>query len=197
MIEIDLSTKQIAEIRYKLGQVNRKKLNKVISKAANETAKHMRRSVSNYVRKEYTVLLGASTKGMPIKKATISKPIATIRTQGNKIPLLKFSVSNKKRMQKGQVDKKGNVLYHKAKVRKDSKMKKIVTAFIAKNYLLIRPKGLLGKKSHEPNNWLGFGPSMPEMIGGKKVWKELSKDGNKVLKSKLDKSIRDVVEGYR
>lgn len=196
MIEVEISTKQIAEIRHKLGKVNKRKLNKVISKAANETAKQMRRNVSDYVRQEYTVMLGASNKKMPIKKATLSKPVATIQTQGSKIPLLKFRVTNKKRIQRGQVDKKGRAIYHKVKVRKDSKLKRIVTAFVAKNYLLIRPKGLVGQKSREPNNWLAFGPSMPEMIGGKKVWKRLSKDGNKILKAKLEKSVRDVVEGY-
>jgi len=196
LIEIDISIKQMAEIKHKLGTLNKKRLNKVVSKAANETAKQLRRTISDHVRKEYTVLLGATTKSMKIEKANASKPIAVLSAKGMKIPLLQFGVSHKKRIQTGSLDKKGNSLYHKVKVKKSSKMKQVVTAFIAKNYLIIRPRNAIGKKSHAPKNWLAFGPSMPEMIGSKKAWKTLSKDGNALLRKNLDKAIRDELEGY-
>lgn len=201
MIRVEISRKEMVEIRHKLGKVNEGKLKKVLSKAVNETAKQMRRNVSNYVRRDYTVTLGGTTKGMSIKKATTSKPAAILKVKGSKTPLLNFSVTNKKRIatsfQGGQQDKKGNLLYHKVRVKKSNKLKRIMTAFIAKNHLIIRPKKLVGKKSHEPKDWLAFGPSMPDMVGSQSVWKNLSKDGNKILKARLDKAVRDVVEGYR
>lgn len=195
MVEVNVSIFQLAEVQHRLRDLDGSKTQKALARAVNQTAKKMQRGIADTVRQEYVVTLKGVKKGMKIKRATAAKPVAHIISEGKKIPLLQFSVSPKKRIYTGgTLEQK---LYHSVKVKRSNRRKKILTSFIGKNVMLIRPREAIGAESHKPKDWLAFGPSVPEMIGSKKVLKKIGREGKEILRRQLDRAVREIVEGYR
>lgn len=164
LILLGVDTEQVNAIFEKLE--NNGKANQVLKQALNETAKQARERLSEQTKKVYAIKKTAFRKDMKIKKATVSKPQASIVSTGRANSLSDFRVSpatvrngnNRPKITKG-------------KVLKSSRMKGLekggIKAFLVKFKSGHKAAVERTSKKRLPIRVL-YSPSDPVMIGSEK-----------------------------
>lgn len=157
----------------KLFEDEPKKVNLVLSRAVNRATATVKSSISTAVRKQYVISAADVKSSIDITKATANKPVAIVRSAGNKIDLTKFRVSPAS-LSNGQHN-------YSVQVKKDGG-RKLVPGFAAKapSWGLFRRTGA----ARFPITRL-MGPSVPEMIGQPDAIAYISDKGSDMLNRRV------------
>lgn len=173
---IKVGVMKILEVEKQLGNM-KYKAPMVIARALNRAAANAKSSASKKVRETYNVKSKDISSTIKILKANKNRLGAVVKSTGTKVSLIKFKVTPKKRLKK---QKKVKVA-----VKKDG-MKELNHAFIAD---INGPKVFerVGK-NRLPIKHL-FGPSVPEMLGGKSVREFVEIESEKTFEKRLEHEI--------
>ncbi|MEW4411534.1 hypothetical protein [Clostridium sp. AN503] len=165
------------EVKRVLGKVEPKEQNKVLKKALKVTAEQARDRLSDKAQSAYTIRNAGFKRAMKIKSTSSGNPSATIRSEGEPIPLKEFKV-RRGRVTKVQVVKSGSM---KPLVYQRSGIKAFVNNIANKNQIRKRDtkKGKKGTQvkhmavaQREGAGRLGihekFSNSIPVMLGSDK-----------------------------
>lgn len=185
-MQIDIKISNVDEIKMKLGNMG-KQAPKVVSRVINRVITNVKKNISIEVRKRYVVKTEDIKKTLSSSKATSTKLSAYVKSEGTRIPLYKFSVSP------GEPRPKNPPKSFKAKVLKSSGLKPL-DGFVAK--MKSSHVGLFERLGKErlPVKEL-YGPSIPQMVGNKEVWKNIESEANKTVEKRMKHEIERLVEG--
>lgn len=164
MIQIQIDgDKAIKEIQRILGDAQKKKAPRILSRAANATAVEARALLANRAQETYDIKSAGFNKEMQIDKGSVKNPIATIKSKGAPIELFKFKTSPATYKTGERKPKKT-----KARVKAHGGMKNIlmdgrwafVTQFSSGHKTLVQRT----TEKRLPIKTL-FSPSIPQMVG--------------------------------
>lgn len=164
LILIGIDTADAKKILGKLTDDNQT-MKKALQKAVNETAKQARIRLANEATKTYAVKKNRFNKSMKIRKASISKPIAYIVSDGQVNELIDFKTSPAKYKtgkQKPDIIK-GKVLKSSSMTRLEKgSLKAFITKFSNGHQSVVQRTGK-GRKIKKL-----LSPSVPVMLGSQK-----------------------------
>lgn len=193
MIQIQIDgDKAIQEIESRLGDLQKKKAPRILSKSVNATAVEARALLANKAQQTYSIKNAGFKKEMSIQKAKARTPIATIKSKGAPIELFKFKTTPAVYKTGDQKPKRT-----RARVKAHGGMKDIlmdgrwafVTQFSSGHKTLVQRT----TKKRLPIKTL-YSPSIPQMIGNEDevygivqpqiqemLWKHIYKEIDKEL----------------
>lgn len=181
---IEINTKTIRDIERRLGKY-KSKAPIVLYRALNRAASNLNTNLKKETRKRY-VIKSRDIK-LDISKASSNKLLATVKSQGERIPLDKFKVSPKvPRPQKPPRSLK-------VQVKKDG-MKELMHAFVAniQGNKVFQRKG----KARLPIEKL-FGPAVPQMANNKETVRHVEKEAISTYEKRINHEIKRVMEGNK
>lgn len=188
MITVDDSRLKMLE--KQLGEY-RRKMPIVLYRALNRAASNLRTNASKEVRQKYIVKAGDVKGTISIKRATSKRIAAAVISKGGAVGLEKFRVSPTQ----PRPEKPPRAL--KARVRKDSSLKKVLGSFVAGvngNKVFRRVpgskhvKGKSGRWTELPIQRL-FGPPVPEMLSNQEVWGRLETQAAETFEKRLEHEV--------
>lgn len=184
MITVDAST--IKEVEEELGQY-KSKAPLAISRALNRAATNAKTNASKKAREQYNIKAKDINATIKLTKATRSSLGALVKSQGERIPLIKFKVSPSTPKPKNppkvlQIGVKKNGL------------KELVGAFvvdISGNKVFKRTTS-----KRLPIEQL-FGPAIPQMLGNTSVKDFIESEATNMFDQRLDHEIQRIMEGNK
>lgn len=182
MITVD--EKKIKEVEKQLGEC-KNKAPVALSRALNRAAANAKTNAVKKAREKYTVKAGDVRKTINITNSNKSTLAARVKSEGTRIPLIKFNVKPSTPRHK----KPPKVL--KVQIKKDG-LKDLVGGFVAD----INGNKVFKRlyKSRLPIEQL-FGPAVPQMLGTKDVRAYVEAEAAKVFDQRLDHEIQRILGG--
>ncbi len=196
MIDISLSKENIENIKNNFKFLGNKGIKKAINRASKRAISNIRKEISKEVVNRYFIKSGDVNKTSSLEKL---KSIYCLKYSGSPIPLANFKVSPLRQVEykktsnnrKLKAKRRSNPKIYKAKVLKRSSLKGVKNMFVVKNQALIRPQNTI--KNEKPNNWLAFGPSVPQMVKYKGVLEKITENGREVFQNRLNHEIEQIL----
>ncbi len=192
IIEVRVDEAMFRLIEIKLKEM-KSKASRVLKNAVNATARDTKKELATKAQEQYTIKANKFKKQIEQKNASISKPEAILRINGQMNKLESF-----------QIRKNTKKLGAKARGRNDRPLKELISQQGGKSFQMTVSNGE-GKKSHtfiaqrighSQYPVKGFyGPSDPEMIGNEKVYGKVKPDIYKLLYKNINKQIDKILGG--
>ncbi len=190
MMKIELEQSSYEEINKKLKEIG-KTSSSVLKKAVNETAKKAEKDIINDIKENYTVKKSALKNTTKVKKATVKSLSATITIKSN-------AISAKKGYETKKNTKK---IAARLKVLQESSLKKLELegrkAFLAtmKNdhtgiFQRIPGSAVKGREKIKEI----YGPSVPSLVGGKRIYQKLEKKTKNNLREQVEKFMSEALK---
>lgn len=179
-VSYEVDQASLKQVQQKLGDM-KSKAPTVIARGLNQTAVTARQDLAEKAQESYTVKTGKFKSNMKISKAYAGNLEAIIRSNGKPLNITNFKSSKpKKSAAKADITKTGLKAIEMSGIK----------AFGGKNGLIWqrRSKARLPIKPLKSN-------SIPKMIEGKRVFKELEPKIQETLQKEINRQIKLLVEG--
>lgn len=187
-LKIKIDDAQIRRLKREFREIPGKS-RRALSATLNKTIVGVRTDTVRVVVKEYLVRSGDVRSTLTIRKATINRLDASMRSEGTAIRLIKFRTSPKSATSRRPA---GGV---RVQVKRSGGGGRISGAFIA--VMRNASVGVFVRKgrSRLPIEQL-YGPAIPSMIGGDDVWLALETMANQRLAKNLNHEIERILKGF-
>lgn len=190
MMRIELEQNAYEEINKKLKELG-KTSSSVLKKAVNEAAKKAEKEIPNEIKENYTTKRSALKGATKIKKATVKSLSATITVKSN-------AISAKKGYETKKNTKK---IAARLKVLQENSLKKLELEG-RKAFLATMKNGHTGVFQRIPGSAVKgkekikefYGPSIPSLVGGRKIYKKLKKKTKNNLREQVEKFMSEALK---
>lgn len=188
MIEpvITIDEGKIKEVEKELGQYQ-SKARLALSRALNRAASNAKTNASKKVREKYVIKAKDINSTITISKASSGNLNASVRSSGERIPLIKFKVSPSSPRPK----KPPKVL--RVEVKKGG-LKDLIGAFVAN----VNGNKVFKRTTSKrlPIQQL-YGPAVPQMMGNQSVTEFITTEAKKTFDKRLDHEIQRIMGGNK
>ncbi len=190
MIKIELEQNTYEEIQKRLKGIG-KKAKSVSKKAVNETAKKTEKDIINDIKENYTAKKAALKGTTKVKKALVKNLSATIEIKSNAISAKKGyeTKSNTKK-----IAARLKVLQNGSRKTLELEGRKAFLATMKNDHVGIFqrvPRSAV--KGREKIKEI-YGPSIPGLVGGRRIYPKIEKKAKKELEEQLEKFITQALE---
>lgn len=193
---IEIKLPDIKNVQKRLGDLQHKAPT-AMSRAINKTITHVRKSMSDEVRKEYIVKAGTAKKTIRVKKASSSNLSGeAVSSSSEKIPLKGFTVSPAKR----NPDMSD---FYKSQVKRSSSLKALTgSSDRSAGFIATMKSGHVGVFERQkdagrlPIAEL-YGPAIPSMLASRKLSEATINDGQTFMAKAIDQEIKRMLEASR
>lgn len=184
-MQVEIKTPDIRAVESALGKYS-KSAPKVITRVVNRTLANIKKNLSTHARARYIVKNKDIKETLQEKKASKTTLNGFIKSTGIRLKLIKFKVRPSK-----PKPKKPPKAY-KASVLKSHMPSPVKGGFVAQ-----MKSGHIGLFKRNDKGRLPItekvGPSVPQMIGNKIVWKKIEKEANKTIEKRLSAEIKQML----
>lgn len=192
------------KIQKKLGALSSES-KKVLKAAVNATAKQAKEQLTQKAQETYTVKKGGINKASKLKRASVSKPTASIIVSGSPMELKKYKTRAGKGGASAQILAAGSLKLIQSQ--RGSRAKAFLAKFASGHGAIVQRqdgKTYSGAGAANRRAKWGKGADMtaiksllsigyPKMVGGDKVYKELAPKIYENLKANIQKEIEKVL----
>lgn len=184
-MQVEIKTPDIRAVETALGK-HSKSAPKVITRVINRTLANIKKNLSIHARSRYIVKTKDIKATLKEQKANKSALNGFIKSSGIRLKLIKFKVRPSKPKPKNPPSA------YKASVLKSKSPSPVKGGFVAQ-----MKSGHMGLFKRNDEKQLPInekvGPSIPQMIGNKNVWKKIEKEANKTLEKRLSAEIQHIL----